>query len=73
MSLLIALINKSSHILAGIYFAFLKNRPRPNAKAFQYQIWTSKRLKRELSMRTNFSNFFEFNCSNFRLKLVQMA
>ena len=24
----------------GIYFIFLKQRPRPNMKGFQYQIWT---------------------------------
>ena len=29
MSLLTALIIKNSHILAGIYFAVLKKRPRP--------------------------------------------
>ena len=32
MSLLTALIVKNSHILAGIYFLFLKKRPRPNLK-----------------------------------------
>ena len=41
MSLLTALIVKNSHILAGIYFAFLKKRPRLNLKGFQYQLWTS--------------------------------
>ena len=30
MSLLTALIVKNSHILAGIYFIFLKKRPKPN-------------------------------------------
>ena len=30
MSLLIAFIVKSSHILAGIHFIFLKDGPRPN-------------------------------------------
>ena len=38
MSLLTALIVKTSLILAGIYFIFLKKRPRPNLKGFQYQI-----------------------------------
>ena len=36
--LLTALIVKKSHTLAGIYFAFLKKRPRPNLNGFQYQI-----------------------------------
>ena len=38
LSLLTALIVKNSHILAGIYFIFLKKRRRPNLKCFQYQI-----------------------------------
>ena len=38
MSLLTALIVKDSDILAGIYFIFLKKRPRSNWKGFQYQI-----------------------------------
>ena len=38
MSLLTAFIVKNSHILAGIYFTFLKKGPRPNWKGFQYQI-----------------------------------
>ena len=41
MSLLTALIVKNSHILDGIHYMFLKNCPRPNLKAFPYQIWTS--------------------------------
>ena len=41
MSLSTALIVKSSHILAGIYFTFLKKHPRPNLKGFLYQNWTS--------------------------------
>ena len=36
MSLLIALIVKNSHILARIYFIFLKKRPRPNLKGIQF-------------------------------------
>ena len=40
MSLLTALIVEKSHILAGIYFIFLKKRPRQNLKDFQDQIWT---------------------------------
>ena len=47
MSLLTVLIVKNSHILAGIYFGLLKERPRPNLKVLQYQIWTSvKRLEK---------------------------
>ena len=44
MSLLTTVIVKNNHILTGIYLIFLKNRPRPNLKGFQYWIWTS--LKR---------------------------
>ena len=36
MSLLTAF--KNSHILAGIYFIFLKKSPRLNLRGFQYQI-----------------------------------
>ena len=44
---LTALIVKNNHILDGIYFIFLKKRPRQNLKDFQYQIWTSvKRLEK---------------------------
>ena len=35
MSSLTVPIVKNSHILAGIYFIFLKERPRPNSKALQ--------------------------------------
>ena len=46
MSLLTDPIVKTSHNLAGIYFIFLRQRPKPNLKGFQYQIWTSvKRLE----------------------------
>ena len=37
MYLLTALTVKNSHILAGIYFIFLKKCPRPNLKGIQYQ------------------------------------
>ena len=36
MSLLTTLIVKSSHILAGIYYIFLKKCPRPNLRGCQY-------------------------------------
>ena len=39
MLLLTVRIVKNSHILAGIYFLFLKERLRPNSKVLQYQIW----------------------------------
>ena len=38
MSLLTDSIVKNSHILAGSYFLFLKERPRPKLKVLQYQI-----------------------------------
>ena len=41
MSLLIAPIVENRHILAGIYFIFLKQRYRPNPKVFPYKILTS--------------------------------
>ena len=41
MHLLTALIVENSHILAGIYFIFLKKRPRPNLIGFQSQTWAS--------------------------------
>ena len=46
MSLLTAPVVKNRHILARIYFIFLKSHPRLNLKGFQYKIWTSvKRLE----------------------------
>ena len=41
MSLLRAPFFKNSHLLAKIYFIFLKTRPRSNFKGFLYQILTS--------------------------------
>ena len=41
MSLLTALIAKTSHIWAGIYIFILIKRPRPNLKGIQNHIWTS--------------------------------
>ena len=38
MSLLTNLIVKNSHILAGIYFIFVKEDTTQNMKVFQYQI-----------------------------------
>ena len=62
MSLWTTLIDKNSHAFVGIYFIFLKKRPKPNLKEFCYQILTSK---------THLSTFLQINCSNFRLKLCQ--
>ena len=42
MSLLTVPVVKNRHILAGIYFIFVKEGPRPNSKVLQYQIWTSR-------------------------------
>ena len=41
MSLSTALIDKDSHVLAGIYLTFLKKLPRQNFENFQYQLWSS--------------------------------
>ena len=43
MSLLTVPTVRNSHILAGIYFVFLKPHPRPKSKVLQYQIWTLKK------------------------------
>ena len=70
MSLLIALIAKNSHVLAGIYFIFLKKHLRPILKCFQYQISTSvKRSQKKLTSQANFSAFFQIRYSNFSLTL----
>ena len=41
MFLLVALIDKTSHIFAGIYFIFPKNSARLDFKHFQFQTWIS--------------------------------
>ena len=70
MSSLTALIAKNIHIFAGIYFFFLKERPRLNLKVLKYQICTSvKRLKKQLLSKTNFNTFLQLSRSNFLLKL----
>ena len=71
MSLLRVPVVKNSHILAGTYFIIVKERPRPNWKVLQYQIWTSvKRSKKKLSSNKNSSTFLQLSRSNLRLKLV---
>ena len=44
MSLLLFLIVKNNHNLAGTYFIVLKIHTRQNFKGFQYQIWTSVKV-----------------------------
>ena len=70
MSLLTVPIVKNSHILARIYFIFLKEHLRPNLKVLQYQMWNSgKRMKKYLSCKANFNTFWQITYSNFKLKL----
>ena len=65
MSLLRALIVKNSHILAGIYFAFLKIRHGLNFKRFQYQTWTGKSRESSYQIRQILALF----CKLIALKL----
>ena len=74
MYLLTALIVRNGHILARIYFIFLKKLPRLNLKGFQYQIWTSvAKLGKKLSSKTNIGTLLKINCSDFRLKLGERS
>ena len=59
MCLSAALIVKGSHILAGIYFIFLKIRLRPNLKGFQYQMWRQSFTKflRQTLVQFQFQKF----------------
>ena len=59
MSLLTALIVKSSHILVGIYFIFPKIRLIPNSKGFQYQMWRQSFTKylRQTLVQFQFQKF----------------
>ena len=56
MSLLTVAIVKNSPILTGIYFAFLKERPRPNSKVLQHQIWTLKKRYHVIQISALFYN-----------------
>ena len=38
-------------MLAGICFMFPKQRPRPNLRVFQYQIWTSVKKIRKVIIK----------------------
>ena len=60
MSLLTALFFKNSHILAGIYFIFLKLHTRPNLKIL-YKNWISvKRSEKALELpKLSIKNKFE--------------
>ena len=70
MSLSTIPIVKNCHILAVIYFIFLKERARPKLKVLQYQIWASgKRSKEQLSCKASFNTFWQISYSNVRLKL----
>ena len=70
-SLLTVPIVKYSHLLAGIYFIFLKERPGPNSNTSQYELWTS--VKRFSDFATLFCNLaaltLDWNC--VRLKSYQ--
>ena len=58
MFLLTTPIVKNSNILTGIYFIFLKNRPRPNLKIFRYRIWISvKRSESSYQVRQTLALF----------------
>ena len=72
MSLLTSLIVKNSYILVGIYFIFLRKRPRSNFKPLQYQIVTLVEGSEKLVIkRDKFSRLLQISCSNFRLKLCE--
>ena len=65
MSLITASVDKNSRILAGIYFIFFKNRPRPNlnTKFGPHR----KDTKSSYQVRQDLPHF----CSKFKLKLCQ--
>ena len=70
MSLVTVLIVKNSHILAGIYFIFLKNVHDQTWKSFNTKFrpqWKDR--KSSYQSKTDFSIFLQISCCNFRLKL----
>ena len=70
MSLLTAPIAENNHILAKIYFIFLKKCLGLKLKVFWYQIVTSVlTLEKELTSKTKFSTFLQASCSKFNFKL----
>ena len=59
LSLLTVPIVTNSHILAGIYFVFLKERLRPNSKVLQYQIFDLKeKIEKVVIIQGKFQHFF---------------
>ena len=48
MPLLTPPIVEKSHILAGIYFIFLQERPRPGSRVFQCQDWRGSYQVRQI-------------------------
>ena len=70
ISLLTTRIVQNNHILAEIYFTFLKSYPRLKLKNFQYQIWTSvKKIGKVVIKLDNFQFLLNNISSNFKLKL----
>ena len=63
MSFLKALIVESGHILAGLYFISIENRPRPNLRVFQIEMIGKVVIKR----RQILAHFLQISCSNFTL------
>ena len=75
MPSLTAEIVKNSHILAGIYFIFLKN---DLDKTFKESLLipnqtSVKRSEEQLSSRTKFNTFWGLSFSIFRLKLCSVT
>ena len=72
MPLFSVLFVKSSYILTGICFAFLRNHPRRDLKGFQYQIRSSvKGSGKQLPCKTNFRLFLEISYSDFSRNSVK--
>ena len=58
MSLLTAQIVKNSHVLAGVYFIFLKEHPGTKLKVVRYRIRNSvKRSEKCYQVRINLALF----------------
>ena len=71
MSLLTFVILKNSHSWYGIYYIFLKKRLAINLKGFQNQIGNSVEImKKQLSSKTTFRDFFQTFCSNIEVETV---
>ena len=72
MRLLTAVFVEKCHILAGIYFIFLKKRLEPNVKGFP-NLEPVIKLGKLLTSKLNFNAILQNSCSNFRLKLPQRS